>query len=346
MEIKKKVIKKIAKKPASNGSQVAKITSKTLEVERREVLKNARKFKYPVQYGKHKIVINAMIISVILILAGLGFTILRLYSAQDTGSLIYRITKFLPFSVAKIDDENVRYSDYLMDFRANAILIERRKGEIEVETNPKALRNSLKTKAMENALKNAYALKIARENNIKITDAEIAEEVASHRKAQNIEISESAFYESILANYGLSASEYRRMFVELPLYRNKVSAFLDKNAEEIKNQVVESLKADTNFDSLAQKFGDKIETGKSGNVRHTNIDGGRTRAALALKEGEVSAPFISKSGDGYYIVKLLKKSDTDLSYEYAKIPLTAFEQKIKDLKSSDKVKEFIKIEGR
>ncbi|MDO4902015.1 MAG: peptidylprolyl isomerase [bacterium] len=347
MEFKNKIKSKIVKKPVSE-KKVSPVTNRTLETERKEVLKNAQKFKYPVQYSKHKLVINTLIISFILGLAGLAFVTLRLYAAQDTGTFIYRISKFLPFySVAQIDGENVRYSDYLMEYRANMTLTDTKKGALEVDSDFKSRSNRFKKSAMDNSLKNALALKIARENNIKVSDQEIAERIAEQRKSSTREISEKDFYASIAANYGLSPQEYRRMFVELPLYRSKVSAFLDKDAEALKNQVTEFLsKNENSFEKLAANFVNKIEVGKSGNVRHSNIDGGRTRTALDLKVGETSKPFISKSGDGYYVVKLISKTDTEVSYEYAKIPFSAFENKFTALKNDGKIQEFIKIEGR
>lgn len=347
MENKKRLTKIIKKTPAKSGSTLVRVTNKTLETERKEVLSNGRKFKYPVQYSKHKLVINTLIIVAILGLAGLGFVIFRLYAQQDTGSFIYRISKFLPFSVAKIDGENVRYSDYLMEYRANMTLTDVKSGALEIDSDFKARSKRFKNSAMENSLKNAYALKIARENKIEVSKDEIEGVISQHKKAQNLELTDEQFYRSILSNYGLSPSEYRRMFVELPLYRSKVSAFLDDEAGEIRDEAMDFLsKNENSFEKLAENFGEKVEFVKSGNVRHSNIDGGRTREALKLNDGEVSKPFVSRSGDGYFIVKLIKKTDTEVNYESIKIKFTAFEKKIKDLKDSGKIQENIKIEGR
>ena len=72
--------------------------------------------------------------------------------------------------------------------------------------------------------KSQAIIKLARENNISVSKDEIEEIFNEHRKTSNAEVSESAFNKIIEDNYKLSPSEYRRMFIELPLLKQKVSA--------------------------------------------------------------------------------------------------------------------------
>lgn len=344
-EKRKSLKKKILKKSNIQETQVAKITNTTLEEQRKEILNKGKKFKYPVQYSKNRLVGNALIIALVILITGSGLLWYQLYKAQNTGEFIYRFTTVIPFPVANVDGENALYRDYLMEYRANMQIANAKKDEIESANNVKALSVLNKNKAMKNAIANAYAQKKAREMGISVSEKEIDEAFDAQRKTQNTELTESALYKIAADNYGLSPSEYRRMFIELPLLRRKVTAEIDKNAANTRDEVVKYLNDNSNdFSKAAEQFGDKIEYNKPGKVRKTNIDGGRSKMASQLNVGEVSKPFISNAGDGYYIVKLIEKNDNEISYESIKIKFTEFNSQLEKLEKEGKVKKYIKVD--
>ena len=344
-EKRKSLKKKILKKSNTQETQVAKITNTTLEEQRKEILNKGKKFKYPVQYSKNRLVGNALIIALVILITGSGLLWYQLYKAQNTGEFIYRFTTVIPFPVANVDGENALYRDYLMEYRANMQIANAKKDEIESANNVKALSVLNKNKAMKNAIANAYAQKKAREMGISVSEKEVDEAFDAQRKTQNTELTESALYKIAADNYGLSPSEYRRMFIELPLLRRKVTAEIDKNAANTRDEVVKYLNDNSNdFSKAAEQFGDKIEYNKPGKVRKTNIDGGRSKVASQLNVGEVSKPFISNAGDGYYIVKLIEKSDNEISYESIKIKFTEFNSQLEKLEKEGKVKKYIKVD--
>ena len=344
-EKRKSLKKKILKKSNTQETQVTKITNTTLEEQRKEILNKGKKFKYPVQYSKNRLVGNALIIALVILITGSGLLWYQLYQAQNTGEFIYRFTTVIPFPVANVDGENALYRDYLMEYRANMQIANAKKDEIESANNVKALSVLNKNKAMKNAIANAYAQKKAREMGISVSEKEIDEAFDAQRKTQNTELTESALYKIAADNYGLSPSEYRRMFIELPLLRRKVTAEIDKNAANTRDEVVKYLNDNSNdFSKAAEQFGDKIEYNKPGKVRKTNIDGGRSKVASQLNVGEVSKPFISNAGDGYYIVKLIEKNDNEISYESIKIKFTEFNSQLEKLEKEGKVKKYIKVD--
>ena len=344
-EKRKSLKKKILKKSNTQETQVAKITNTTLEEQRKEILNKGKKFKYPVQYSKNRLVGNALIIALVILITGSGLLWYQLYKAQNTGEFIYRFTTVIPFPVANVDGENALYRDYLMEYRANMQIANAKKDEIESANNVKALSVLNKNKAMKNAIANAYAQKKAREMGISVSEKEIDEAFDAQRKTQNTELTESALYKIAADNYGLSPSEYRRMFIELPLLRRKVTAEIDKNAAKTRDEVVKYLNDNSNdFSKAAEQFGDKIEYNKPGKVRKTNMDGGRSKVASQLNVGEVSKPFISNAGDGYYIVKLIEKNDNEISYESIKIKFTEFNSQLEKLEKEGKVKKYIKVD--
>lgn len=341
----KKLKDKVSKRAESRESQIDKITNTTLEEQRREILNKGKKFKYPVQYSKNRLVINALVIAGVILITGAILLWYQLYRVQNASEFIYRFTAILPFPVAKVDGEKALYSDYLMEYRANMQIANAKKDEIEGANNTNALSTLNKSKAMKNAIANAYAQKIARELGISVSDKEISEVFDAQRKTQNTELTESALYKIAADNYGLSPNEYRRMFIELPLIRRKVTTQIDKKADKLKNEVSKYLSENSNnFSKAVEYFGDKIEYSKPGKVRKTNIDGGRSKIAAGLKVGEVSKPFISNSGDGYYIVKLIEKTDNEVSYESIKIKFTEFNKQLEQLEKDGKIQKYIKID--
>ena len=342
----KSLSKKIRKNSISeNSSQLAKVTNSTLEAERKEIIIKGRKYKYPVQYSKRNLIINTIIIAVVILVVGILALWHQLYVVQSSNDLVYRISTVLPFPVASIDGENALYSDYLADYRANMVLSKKKEGTLELIKDEKTRSNTYKKQAMENVIRNAYALKLAKENNIVVSGEEIETAFKEQRSVNGSELSETAFNKIIEDNYGLSPSEYRRMFIELPLIRQKVMAKIDNTALKLKGQVEDFVKNQgSDFSKIAEKFGDSIEIGASGTIKHSNVDGGRTAVALKLEPGQISDAFVSKSGDGYYFVKLISKNDRELSYEYIKINFLDFNKRLEQLEKDGKISKYIKIE--
>lgn len=335
---------KVTKKDLQEVSLSNKITNSTLEEQRQEILNKGRKFKYPVQYSKNKLIINTTLIATILFTGGFALTVFQLYKVQNDSDLMYRITSVFPFSVANINGSKAPFSDYLLEYRLNMTYINKHKDIVEGANDIDTLSKHYKRQSLDNAIMNALVAKIAKENNITVSETEVNDYFNQLKKTQNGDISENTFYAIVKNNYNISPSEYRRIFIELPLLRQKVSAFIDKDAENIKNQISQFLKENNNdFSKLVEKFGEKIEVGNSGVVKKTNIDGGKAKRASELNIGSVSEPFISSSGDGYYFVKTIKKNETNVSYDYIKIPFKEFKNRLDNLKKEGKIQEYINI---
>ena len=104
----------VFKKKSSKKTEQEKV-----EERREEVLSQGRKFKYPLQWTRHRIVINTILIALVvsaLILIG-GW--LALYRLGMTDDLLFRITEIIPVPVANVDGEEARFSDYLMFYRSS-----------------------------------------------------------------------------------------------------------------------------------------------------------------------------------------------------------------------------------
>ena len=329
----------LLKKKDSKKSEQEKV-----EERREEVLATGRKFKYPLQWTRHRIVINTILIAVIVMAMIVVGGWLALYRLGMTDDLLFRITEIIPLPVASVDDENARFSDYLMFYRSSMTSIERQSGSQFDEGSVEELRSEYKRSALDESEEYAYALKLAREQDITVTDEEVSTEFDRHLKTGGIERSEAAFIKIIGDNFGLSKNEYERMLY-LTLVKAKVEIAIDKKAGEIANKVESLLASNGNdFAAVAEQLGGEIiyeETG--GLVDSKNIDGGRATEAMKLEPGQSSGKFISMNGDGYYFVKLVNKTETEVNFVSIKIPFTEFDTRMAELRASDKITEYIEI---
>ena len=101
----------------SRKKEEKKTEQEKVDARREEVLAAGRKFKYPLQWTKYRVVVNTILISFVVI--GIIFVAgwLALYRFNMTDDMLFRITKILPVPVANVDGKNVRFSDYLMFYR-------------------------------------------------------------------------------------------------------------------------------------------------------------------------------------------------------------------------------------
>ena len=341
----KKLLNKIRRKPT--GQTSARITTDTIAEHRERILAGGRRFKYPVQYARHRLVINAIIITFVTLLVLVGVGYWQLYPVQNTSDLMYRVTRVFPLPVATIDGQPVRYSDYLMKYRSSMHYLES-KERVNLNTEDgKRQSDFVKQQAMEDSLADAYAIKLAKDNNVSVSADELETFLKQQRISSDGEVSESTYNAVILDYYGWSPEEYRHA-METKLLRQKVSFVVDTQAKTISESVAKLITGgNTDLKNVAditsKESSVQVVYCALGFVPKTNQDGGLATAAGKLKKGEVSSVVKSTTGEGYYYVKLLDSNDTQVSYEYVHIPLTTFSRQLMAAKDNKKVEKFIKI---
>lgn len=325
----------------------ARITNETVAEHRERILAGGRRFKYPVQYARHRLVFNTIIIALLALIAVGLIGWWQLYPAQNTSTFFYRITRAVPLPVASVDGELVRYGDYLMYYNSSAHYLQRNEQlNLESEEGKRQVA-VIKRKALDTVIADAYAAKRARELEIVISNDQVNQVIDDDRTTVNGHISQETYDASALNILGWSPEEYRQD-IKSKLLRQEVAYAIDEVAKQAQQQadvLVAGPNAD--FDKIAADLtkpdGAKVVSGISGLVPHTNSDGGLSKLALSLEKGQVSSVIRTTTGDGYYYVKLLEKTDTQLSYAFLSIPLTQFDQKIAELKNSQQVKEYISV---
>lgn len=325
--------------------KVEKKTKKERVEERREeVLAKGRKFKYPLQLTRHRIVINTIIIAVLvcafLVVGGWA----ALYRLGRTDALLFNVTKVIPLAVANVDGENVPFADYLMLYRSSMTSAERQSGG-QISASNDTLAQQYKRTALTESEKYVYAQRLAAELGVDVSDEEVASEFERHLKIGGVDRSEEGFIKIISDNFGLSKAEYERMLY-LTLLRAKVEMAIDTNANSVADQV-ERLLAENGGDyaKVAEALGAQVEYEDTGGlVDGKNVDGGRATVAMQLEPGQSSGKFVSMNGDGYYFVKLVDKTDSKVNFVSIKVPFREFENRFSQLGEDGKIVEFIEVE--
>ena len=346
------------------NKEAKKTERERVEERRDEVLSKGRKFKYPLQHAKYKVVIYTVIIAVLAMAGLVTVGWVSLYKGQSTSDMMYRIASVLQLPVGEVDGERVSYGDYLMIYRSSLQTVEQQSGKLGDSDEDNEVRMTYKRAAMDSAEEYAYAAKLARENGVEVSDEDVSNSYEEHRKVGGTEQSEEAFLKIVTDNFGMSKDEYRRMLY-LNLLKAKVMAATDEVAKQTAGRVEQAMaemKAGgegensdesggengggqpVDLSAVAEGLGEVVEYEETGGlVDSKNIDGGRAARAAQLQPGEVSEKFVSSNGDGYYYVKLIDRNGEKVNYASIKIPFNEFAKEMQELRDAGVVREYIEL---
>lgn len=331
------MIKKMLKSKRKKDEKLpSRITNDTVAQHRERVLAGGRKHKYPVQYTKHKLVWNTLIIgSASLILAAL-LIYLQLYVWKDTSDLAYRITRILPLPAASVDGEWVRYSDYLLYNRGNMAVL---KSQGQDQASDKV--NYQRQRAMGQAVQDAYVRKLAKEKGITVDEKQVDE--AMDRQQKDAGLSAEAYRSAVQDMLGWSLEEAREG-IRASLLRWRVSQMIDEDATKLAADVGSQVSAGKSLADISTAFGQKVQLTPELTVPHANKDGGLTEAALKVADGKTSGVIKPLGGDGYYFVHVISRTDTAITYTLLKVPLTELKEAFDKLSKDNKIHYFVALD--
>ena len=341
-------IKKLTRRKKESAPQ-GRITNETVAEHREHILAGGRRFKYPVQYARHKLVFNTIIVSVAAVVILIILTWWQLYVVQNTGAFFYRVTQILPVPVAMADGTNVKYSDYLLYYRPSEYYLNKY-DEIKRDSEDGRLQLEYKKRdAMDRAISDAIARRIARDRGITVSSDEVDNALAALRQADNGTLSEEAVKSSAQRVFGMSEQDTRDQY-RRSLLRGKAAFAIDDAARETAGTIEQKLKTkNPELASIATQLNKErkgsVEYNVSGLISSSIVFSGvRVSDIAKLDTDKITGPLVSFTDDGYLFVKVLKKNDRQVSFEYIHVPLTVFAERIATLKADDKVDEYITID--
>ena len=336
------------KKRKADQAPPSRITNETVAEHRERILAGGRKFKYPVQYAKHKLVFNALIVTaaVAVLLVIIGWW--QLYPMQNSSAFMYRLTRIIPVPVASVNGESALYRDYLVQYRGSEYYLDKY-GEIKLSSdNGKRQLDYIKRQSLDKAEQVAYARQLARKYSITVSNKDIDNFIDQERNTANGRVSQETYDASIEMLYDQTTDDYR-LSVANGILKTKVAFAVDDNATAQVKKAKELAVANSGdfakvAEQLADSKGGKVVAGQSGLVDTTSKYGGlRVSDVAKLSVGSVSDILKSTTDDGYYIVKVLNKTDSQVDFSYVHVPLTTFSENFTSLKKAGKITEYIKV---
>lgn len=340
----RKTLKKNSTPPPDTGGR---ITNETVAEHRERVLAGGRKFKYPLQYTKHRVLIISIVIVTLTTLSFLGFGAWQLYGAQSTDKFIYSLTQFVPVPVAKVDGDWVRYSDYLMELRSAIHYLSTKEAVNFSSDDGKRQLDYQKRLALDKAIQNTYVSKLAAQNGLSVSDKEVDDFVKQQINSNRLGVNETVYRQVIRDYYDWSFDEYKNSIHD-QLLRKKVMAKLDKDGRKHAEELLTFVTSGgQDFATVAKSQSeDVISKNQGGDVgvvnKSTDDPNGIIKVAAGLQVGQVSQ--IIEGVDGFYILKLIAKPDAD-NIQFSKIYVSykVLSQKLDQLKKDGKLEELITV---
>jgi len=297
-----------------NGD-VPRITNENVAEHREEILSGARKYIYPLQHSKHKIVLLTTSLFILTVLILSTFTVVLFYRQQTTSQFMYQVSRVLPFPVARIGNRMVAYENYLFELRHYIHYYESQQ-QLSFDTDSgREQLLSYKSRALNDVINLAYVRMIANELGIEVTPAEVDEQIRIARE-QNRLGSNDDILEDVLHSYWNWSSEDFRRSLANELVEQKVTRALDTDVEAKAREALGRLKTGEDFAVIAKEYSDDLSTKEGGgefgevNASNRNVPQATVDTLLNLPEGQVSDVKVIPYRTGYAleIVKNLEKT--------------------------------------
>ena len=325
---------------------VPRITNETIAEHREQVLKGARKYIYPLQHSKHRIVVVTSSIIGGTIVALFIYCLLALYHFHQYNTFVYRMTQVVPFPVARADGHFVDYENYLFELR-HYVHYYQTQQQIDFSTSDKQQLTLYRRQALSDVVNNAYVTILAHQKHVSVSSGEVNARIAEVR-AQNRLGSNNKVFADVLRDYwGWSVNDFKRE-LKTQMLAEKVDAAMDTATTARANSALAQLKSGTDFTTLAQQVSDDTATkangGNYGNpitLDNPNIPPQVIEELFKLKAGQASG--IIDAGATLEIVKVSQISGGAVTAQHISFNLTPLATYIAQLKSQHPPKNYIKL---
>lgn len=324
-----------------------RITNETLAETREEILKGARRFVYPLQHSKHRIVILSSLLGIAVALSFLAYSTFDLYARKSTSTLMYRVTQVIPFPVAKVGSSFVSYEEYMFEIRQYVHYFENQEKLDFSQPENKQQLESQRKEALDRAIKKFYIRKLAKENNVTVTEDEVNKEVELYKSQNRLGSDEQVLKDVLKDYYGWTINDFKRQLTSRILSEKLIDK-LDTSARERANSALAELKSGADFAQTANKYTDDTNTkGKGGEIpflideQDRNVPSQMTKKLFELKAGEHSDIF--SVGYGLEIVKNLENKDGKIRASYILFNFKNIESFINSAKEKTPATVYLKV---
>ncbi|MGH7233828.1 MAG: peptidylprolyl isomerase [Candidatus Saccharimonadales bacterium] len=290
-------------------ANVPKITDETVAEHREDVLSSARKYIYPLQHSRKRIVsisTSIIILAVALLLVYIG---LSLYRFQNTSSFIYGVTQVIPLPVAKVGGSWVSYESYLFELKRYLHYYETQQ-QVDFSTKSgQAQLSRYKQQAMNEVITNAYVNELASRHDVSVSSQQVNQEVTLVQSQNRLGSGQREFNDVLSDFWGWNEADFKRE-LKAQMLQQAVVAKLDTATEQRAQSALTSLNHGADFGTLATQVSDDASTKNNGgqfpdliSQNDPNVAPQITQALFSLKAGQISG--IINTGYTLEIVKLI-----------------------------------------
>lgn len=258
-------------------SNVPRITNETVGEHREEVLSSARKYIYPLQHSKHRVVRISIGLLVFVLVVFFTFCGLGLYKLQTTSGFIYDVTRIIPFPVAKTGKSWVGYESYLFELRRNMHYYQTQQQANFSTKDGQTQLTRLKRQAMAQVIQDSYVKQLAAQDHVTVSDQAVTNQINLLRSENRLGSNDQVFREVLNEFWGWTEADFRRELKQ-QLLAQAVVAKLDTSTNARAQAALKQLQGGADFATLAAQVSDDTST---------KANGGQYPAALTLSDREV-----------------------------------------------------------
>jgi PPIC-type PPIASE domain/SurA N-terminal domain len=324
-----------------------KITNETVNDHREEILSGARKYIYPLQHSKHRVVIISSSLLTVVVIGFFVYCGLSLYKYQNYSSFIYGVTQVVPFPIAKAGPYYVSYENYLFELKHYIHYYQTQQNIDFGSVEGQQQLDSFKKQALQIVVNDAYVKELAKQNHVNVSTNDINNEI-NLLKQQNLLGNNNQVLDNVLAQYwGWSLSDFKRELAS-QLLAQKVVAKLDISANNKANNALSTLNSGQDFASVAKEYSEDNTTSNiGGQFPFTISQGNKDLAPQTLNEifqlqpGQTSG--IINIGTGLEIVKVISNNNGQITAAHILVNFNSINTYIKPLENSQKPHYYLSV---
>ncbi len=325
------------------------ITNETVADHREEVLSSARKYIYPLQHSKHRIVVVTTGLLILTMVVFFTYCTLALYQFKTTSTFLYRVTQVIPFPIARTGGRFIAYENYLFEMRHYMHFYQTQQ---QLDFESEAGREQLaeyKSRALDKVVKDIYVKRLAKENNVTVSNQEIDDQIEIVRSQNRLGGSERVFEDVLKDFWGWSLDDFKRSLRQ-QLLEQKVAATLDTETRQKADVALAEIKGGADFGATAKKYSDDPATKENGTggefpglIDKTNRDLSAitTKALFELQPGQVSE--VLNIGFGLQIVKNIETNGERVRGAHILFSFKDVTQYVNDLKEKQPAKLYLRL---
>ncbi|HXY18218.1 MAG TPA: peptidylprolyl isomerase [Candidatus Nitrosopolaris sp.] len=316
-------------------TEVPQITSESIAKHREQVLSGARKYIYPLQHSKHRIIIVTVSIVAAAVIGLLTYCSIGLYRLYQYNTFIYRITQVVPFPIAKVGSHYVDYENYLFELR-HYVHYYQSQLQLDFSGEGKQQLISFRQQALNDAINGAYIKILAAQNHVSVSGKEVNDRITEVREQNRLGDNNKVF-DDVLRNYwGWSENDFKRALKD-EILSEKVVAKLDTATTARAAAALAQLKAGGDFQALAKQVSDALDKASGGDYgfgitkSNPNVPPQVVEVLFQLKAGQTSG--VIDAGQTLEIVQVVNTDGTTVTARHISFNLQDISVFIKPLKT-------------